>query len=430
MAQTAEGAMQESTNILQRMRDLSVQAANGSNSNDDRASLQEEVTQLQAELTRISDTTEFGGQKLLDGTPGTNGAISFQVGANANETISFTLDDMDATQLGATDQTTFNAGSNLDNVAATLNTTAPANFGQLSLNGTNVGTDTNDASVLAADLNSIEGVNGVTASTGFSIDISNLLGTDELDLSINGNTITTDLTTANAAAVVSGLQTNLDSTFGAGATVSADGDVVSVMFSSGALAGTNLDLDIATTASDGTSAANGNAAFQALRADGTGEGNPVDILAAAASTDATVQGMVDVSSATVSASIATDGIQIGGTGITTYTDTPGTLQRTVNTVDITTAAGAQDAISVIDAAIGQIDEKRAELGAVQNRFESTISNLTNISENVSAARSRIRDVDFAKETAAMSQNQILQQAGTTILAQANQLPQAALSLLG
>lgn len=202
MAQTAEGALQESTNILQRMRDLSVQAANGSNSTTDRASINKEITALQTELTRISDKTSFGDRALLSGS--FSAGVTFQVGAKANETITITIGDLDATAL----------------------------------------------SVQAAVLN------------------------------------------------------------------------------------------------------------------------------------------------------------------------------------VNTQTAAQSAITSIDKAIAKIDSTRADLGAVQNRFEHTISNLANVQENVSASRSRIRDTDFATETAAMTRNQILQQAGTSILAQANQLPQAALSLLG
>ena len=199
IAQTAEGALQESTDILQRMRDLSIQSANGSNSSADRASLQLEITALNAELDRIDDTTSFGDLKIFEDF---SDEVDFQVGAKANETIS------------------------------------------ISISG---------------------------ASSG--------------DLSVSG-------------------------------------------------------------------------------------------------------------------------------------------------VNISTAAGSQSAIGAIDKAIAQIDTARAELGAVQNRFEHTISNLANIEENVTASRSRIRDTDFANETANLTKNQILQQAGTSILAQANQLPQAALSLLG
>jgi flagellin len=203
IAQTAEGAMSETTNILQRMRELALQSANGSNSTEDRASLQKEVLALETEIGRIATTTSFGGQDLLTGTGGDGaGKFDFQVGANANEIISFTLTNMDA------------------------------------------------------------GTLGVTA------------------------------------------------------------------------------------------------------------------------------------------------------------------------LSIADATDSQAAIDTIDAALKIVDDKRADLGAVQNRFDHTISNLANIQENVSASRSRIQDTDFASETAEMTKNQILQQAGTSILSQANQLPQAALSLLG
>ena len=202
IAQTAEGAMSETTNILQRMRELALQSANGSNSTEDRASLQKEVLALETEIGRIATTTSFGGQELLTGAGGVAGTFTFQVGSNANETIDFELTNMDAATLG------------------------------------------------------------------------------------------------------------------------------------------------------------------------------------------------------------------------------------VNALSIADATDSQAAIATIDAALKVVDDKRADLGAVQNRFEHTISNLANIQENVSASRSRIQDTDFATETAEMTKNQILQQAGTSILSQANQLPQAALSLLG
>ncbi|WP_425642700.1 flagellin [Marinomonas gallaica] len=213
LAQTAEGALDETTNMLQRMRTLSIQSANGSNTDEDRVALQREIAQLGAEINRVADTTTFGGQKLLNGSyDGT-----FQVGADANQTISFSL--------------------------STSNTAG-------------------------------------TAGAGFNVSGMNTAG----------------------------------------------------------LAATALS--------------------------------------------------------------------------------------------ISTASNAQSMISIIDSMIAAVDGKRAELGAVQNRFSSTISNLSNISENVSASRSRIRDADFAQETATLTSAQILQQASSTILAQANQRPQSALSLLG
>ncbi|MAF15387.1 MAG: flagellin [Marinomonas sp.] len=211
LAQTAEGALDETTSMLQRMRTLAIQSANGSNTTEDRAALQQEVQQLGAEMDRIANTTTFGGQKLLDGSY----SGKFQVGADANQTISFSLSS-----------------------------------------------------------------SGSTLGGGFKVSGMNSAG-------------------LNAAAL-----------------------------------------------------------------------------------------------------------------------------------DVTTMDNAQSMISIIDGMIAAVDSKRAELGAVQNRFSSTISNLSNISENVSASRSRIRDTDFAEETAKLTNAQILQQASSSILAQANQRPQTALSLLG
>jgi len=221
LSQTAEGALDETTNMLQRMRTLSIQASNGSNSDKDRAALQQEVSQLSTEINRIASDTTFGGENLLDGTY----TGIFQVGADSNQTISFNLTD----------------------------------------------------------------------------------------------------------------------------------------------GGVNNTIDYA-----------GNGGFT---------------MSGLSSSAATAQ--VDVSSASVS-----------------------------------TVANAQSMIDVLDTMIAAVDSKRAELGAIQNRFGSTISNLSNVTENVSAARSRVRDADFAEETAKLTSSQILQQASSSILAQANQRPQTALSLLG
>jgi flagellin len=222
LAQTAEGAMDETTNMLQRMRTLAIQSANGSNTDEDRLAIQQEIAQLATEIDRVADTTTFGGQNLLDGTYASG---SFQVGADASQTISFSL------------------------------------------------------------------------------------------------------------------------------------------------------------ASGGTN-------------------NSVDISAA------------------------------GGFNVQGLSTAAGTTIITSLTASVSSVANAQSMIEMLGSMIAAVDTKRAELGAVQNRFSSTISNLGNIKENVEGARSRIRDADFAEETATMTSNQILQQASTTILSQANQRPQSAMSLLG
>jgi flagellin len=321
IAQTAEGAMQESTNILQRMRELALQSANGSNSSDDRDSLQKEVDALQKELTRIAETTSFGGQKLLDGNFGTK---SFQVGtsSDASERIEMTISGIKASDLG-------NA------VGSVVGTPAAASYD--------------------------------SAKIGDAAEVITFSATDA-----DGN--------------VSTKQVNF--TVGMGSQDAAD----AINEAAGSL-GINASVD--------------------------------------SSGDLTFAVSSDVATLTAGSSLATGG-SFAAVASPTSIALAGSAGTTVSSIDIsgTDGTGAQNAIATIDGALEQIDAQRADLGALQNRFSFTISNLSNISENVSASRSRIQDTDFAVETANMTKNQILQQAGTSILAQANQLPQAALSLIG
>ncbi len=318
MAQTAEGAMQASTDILQRMRELALQSANGSNSAEDRGALQKEVAQLQTELTRIADTTSFGDQKLIDGSFGTK---SFQVGANANETIDMTLSSMKASDLGTISGKTLTIAG-FDNAAT---------------------------GILAETLTFA--VTTASGTSSVSFDVALGAGTDDIIDAVNDN-----VGSLGIRAISDGLG--------------------SITFSS-----TNA----VTAVTVGSSVAGDAGVFESIATPGAGTLGGAD-------------------SAT------------GGTA--------------VGSIDISSAVGAQSALESIDAALKQVDEQRADLGAIQNRFGHTISNLANIQENVSASRSRIQDTDFAIETAVMTKNQILQQAGTSILAQANQIPQAAISLLG
>ncbi|OEC37147.1 flagellin [Pseudomonas cuatrocienegasensis] len=326
MAQTAEGALQQSTSILQRMRDLSLQSANGSNSDEERKALNSEVTELKKELNRISNTTTFGGKKLLDGSFETT---TFQVGSAANETISVKIDEMSTESL----EGTFSSGS---------------------ITASSVATGTASASGAIAVSITMVGGEARTFSATFASGATQAEQVQALATVIN------DANIGVGAFVNESGSIDLVTSLGSG---SEAGQIESLSFGSGAT------VDAAKTAS----------------ASGTG-------------TD------IDVAEVT-----------------------SGNL---VDDIDITDVIGSQKAVIVIDDAIQAIDAQRADLGAVQNRFENTIGNLQNISENVSAARGRIQDTDFAAETANLTKNQILQQAGTAILAQANQLPQAVLSLLG
>ncbi|MFD2180269.1 flagellin [Veronia pacifica] len=308
IAQTAEGAMQESTLILQRMRDLSLQSANGTNSGLERSAIQEEITALQDELNRIAETTAFGGRKLLNGTFSPS---SFQIGADAGEAMTITM-----TSIRADD-------SRMGGVKFSGSEAKTA--------GWNVSNATKDMKIVFTS------DSGTTTSVSFDAKVGDDI--EELATYINGKS---------------------ESKFSASVT---EGGSLQIFFRDPYV--------------------NGNVTF----------------------------------SGGLSSALGIDGTT-GGTAVTTQS------------IDVSTSGGAQMGVSIIDSALDYIDRQRADLGAKQNRLSHTINNLSSIQENVSASNSRIRDVDFAKETTQLTKGQIMQQASTSILAQAKQLPQAALSLLG
>ncbi|WP_185265509.1 flagellin N-terminal helical domain-containing protein [Halopseudomonas xiamenensis] len=710
IAQTAEGAMQESTNIMQRMRDLALQAANGSNSDSERAALQQEFSALSGELTRIAETTAFGGKKLLDGSMGNT---SFQIGSNANETVSFGLSSVSASALSgtfssakvagdvstlsasvtgaankfapstATGASVSSAGASVEGTAIAANApifggagedklTSTAATEGLVINGTAINLAEGDSRQGVVDkINAQSGTTGVTASFAdnkITLSSANTFVVDQgantaaLGLATNAttdggaasaftlNTVTTGSTlalnvggtvttieinptaggtgrlegaggvidqinkqsastgvTASVDAATGGLklqgtsaftietantelglvadatpQTNITGTenlrdaaiatgstaigdliIGSTAITLAEGDtladvadkinaetgttgVTATVNDQGGLSlsstvdfkitdnavsqalnlidanATTLGLIEAGAASNGGAAKDGsfklndvtisfnkgddiaavmksindqtaNTGVTASEKDGrlvlsseNGDGksikladdvagslstvgltagstaaklqestsinlNGTEVKLAAGSDMEAVATAINTASTGVSASVnANGGLDLfsgnesftltdgaSGTGLAALglTDAAGThtgvvVEASVSNLDITSAEGAQQAISVLDGAMQQIDSERAKLGAVQNRFESTISNLQNIAENASAARGRVMDTDYAAESANLAKNQIMQQAGTAMLAQANQLPQAVLSLLG
>jgi len=397
MAQTAEGAMQESTNILQRMRDLSLQSANGSNSDVDRASMQKELSALQTELTRIADTTSFGNQKLLNGDFGTK---AFQVGANANETISMSLSDVSANKIGQNQKTGAGTVFGIAAAAGTAYGTATAtDMVVAGPNGVSAATDVSGKNALevAQTVNTLG--TGVTAEATASVQLSGFtaadtgtleIGDDSYDLSLYNGSMS-DLA---AAIGKDGHSASYDSDTG---TLDITAKDVAGIKAVGPAAGSTLQMATVTDGVAGTSA------------------------------------LVDDSGVVVNAELSfssSEAFSVTGTvGDLTAASGASTLS-TVRDIDISQQDDAQDAIAVIDAAIAGIDSQRADLGAVQNRMNFTISNLSNIQSNVTDARSRIQDVDFASETAELTKQQILSQTSSAMLAQANQIPQTALSLLG
>jgi flagellin len=468
LAQTAEGALQQSTGILQRMRDLALQSANGSNGASERAALQGEVAQLQQELNRIADTTSFGGRKILDGTFGSQ---SFQVGANAFETISVSVGAASASRIGASRFNSSVAGAGTDVTAAQSGIAAtavastdfeqftatsigysssPANTDGLTIKG-KLGTasiglaDGSSARALANAVNKATDSTGVTASARTAVRLQQDASGGFTNTATTG-TISFTLYGSNNAKETDGVQISATLTDWSDLSGLADAvnketgrtGISARVLNNGALEmvserGDNIMVKDYRATTDGVDDV--AAELQTLSFNGDNgiddDQDASDTIDGAATlsgdgaTGAVAVGQVRFESADAFEVENFETIDGGQQEASVYS----TLEA-VSSVNIGTAIGSQNALGIISAAISNIDSQRAQLGAVQNRFENTISNLQNIGENASAARSRIRDTDYAAETSELTKNQILQQAGTAILAQANQLPQAVLSLLG
>ncbi|AZF65285.1 MULTISPECIES: flagellin [Pseudomonas] len=407
IAQTAEGAMQQSTNILQSMRTLALQSANGSPSADDRKSNQAQYAALTAELTRIATTTTFGGKNLLDGSFGTT---SFQVGANANQTIDMSIGNVAANNIGSQQLKSQGVAPSATGVAGgALTVTGGGQSKNLTIAaGASAGQ-------IAAQMNGAVGGLAATASTvaQFTVDSA-------------------------AIAAATPASANFTLQVGSGAAVQFTGvvkasDLADQLKSNAAKLGITVNYDSTTQALSVKSDTGENLTFNAGDAgaiagvkvatlDGTGTAGTAVALA---NTAIIATGAVSLNS---SSSYSLSGAGVTGLFAATGTAANST-KTTVNNTDITTAANAQNSIDVITQAISDIDSQRAGLGAVQNRFDNTVANLQSISDNSSAARGQIQDVDYAAETAQLTKQQTLQQASTAILSQANQLPSAVLKLL-
>lgn len=426
MAQTAEGAMQESTNIMQRMRDLSLQAANGSNSDEDRGAIQKEVDSLQEELNRIADTTSFGGQNLLDGSYGTQ---EFQIGSNSNETQSLTLTDVSAHAIGRTTRG-FDAGAGP--VSTTISPGDANTSGSMTLNlgGTDHQIDINKdmtADDIANKVNNISGISDVDVKGTHAVaTIDNMSTgiTGSASLDINGANI--DITgAADTAAVASAIQQAIDDGDLENVAVSETGGTLTLTATDG---GTDLNITAdLTSATAGTfdieNTSDASSTTTTVANGATGSNTSQAVSQASSFT-------VDFSGAKLNTGISSVSVKDGtNASVDMAIDTSKTTTESVASIDVSTADGAQNAVDILDSAIAQVDEQRADLGAFQNRMNHTLNNLANVNENVNASNSRIKDVDFAKETTDLTKNQILQQASTSILAQAKMNPQAALSLL-
>ncbi|MQU55444.1 flagellin [Pseudomonas sp. FSL R10-1339] len=495
IAQTAEGAMQESTNILQRLRELALQSANGDKSADDRASLQQEFTAKVGELTRISSTTTFGGRNLLDGSFQNQ---AFQVGADANQTISFGMSDISATGLKGTfgeanaiggtttleasvTGSVFKAGSfgatgGAAFAAPTVATPATTAEGTITIAGKDIAvTDKSTAETTAAAINKLTKDTGVTATlnatkaliltsdtafdvsssytgagftatataataaTGLKADTQISINGTAVDLK-KGNELDDVIGLINAKATVDKTGVTASSQDGRLVLTSADGKPVSLANGADATTGPGslAKLGLTTGSTQAKLTADTSVSFNGVEVKFK-KGDSMDTIVSSinsASTGVTASKNADNSLKLFSTKDITIADGSAGTGLaslgltdTVKTTTANTVETTVSDLSVLTAEGAQQTIQALTGAIQQIDTQRSALGAVQNRFDSTVSNLQSISENSAAARGRVQDTDFASEAAELTKQQTLQQAATAILSQANQLPSAVMKLL-
>jgi len=453
VAQIAEGALSETTNVLQRMREIAVQSLNASNSVADRASLQTEMEQLHQEVTRIASTTAFGETKLLNGSFSQK---AFQVGANVGESVVLSISSAKAADLGAQNTLSFTdanfqtakisgaaaESANSSAIAAqtlTFTNTPPGGTAVTSTvtvdaddsaseiadkitsdvdgvrasahtalqisDGTNAGTYSNSATAVVK-------INGVSlsVSTGGNFDafVANVATAAQSATGLNNltfNVITTGGTTADDVLEISD-ETGADITFGI---VSDGADTIKVDVDS-------LDKPAFNSNGGALQGETGSSQNDLVEGNFTTATGYVSL-----TTD-------DPNSVhTFKSSVAVGATGIGSASAVTGTVTAGTSK--LDDVNVTTVSGAKTALDIIDSAITSVNDSRATLGAVQSRMDAVVSNLSSVSENSQAARSRIMDADFASETAQLAKTQILQQAGISVLAQANAQPQNVLALL-
>jgi flagellin len=408
LAQTAEGGLQESTAILQRMRELAVQSANDTNTNADRGSIQDEVDALVSELDRIAEKTTFNNQKILDGS---YTGVKFHIGANFRENLTINVKDARSQALGrqakyssSDDVAVAGGAQGLQDEDVVLN--------GVSIRSTVAADDTvsstlNDASAIAkaAAINDSTKFTNVTAvvektEVVAGSDISAVTMDSTNNIAINGAVLTGFRVQDNDA----------DDTL--------VNQINAVTEETGVVASLDVDNRLVLSAEDGRN----------IEVTVSGNGTRTGLAAAAGTTVTggrlTLQSEDQFDLAGNAAGKLGD---VGGPGASLFGVNG---ENSVATLDMTSREGANEALQILDVAIGQVSASRSDLGAVQNRLGSTVRNLEVSSENLTAARSRIQDADFAHETAAFSKSKIVQQAGVSILAQANQQPNIALSLLG
>ena len=424
LAQTAEGALVETTNALQRIRELAIQSANDTNSASDRSALQSEVSLLQQEINRIANTTQFNGKTLLDGN---FSGQYFHVGANANQTIGVSISGAKATSIGdnrVAETGTLNvavaaaagAGARVANsVLGTEELTISGSSGTVTTTTVAAG---DSGYTLAALVNSNTASTNVSATAITKATLGALSAAGTVNFTLFGSNTTGVAVTATVGSItdLSSLNdaiNNYAATTGITSTVS--GGTITLTSEQG------YDISITDMLNTGTA----TMAFQALDAYSNATSGALATLGGAVGTDSSTVG----ATLRFSSPSAFTVTSAAGGGIFSAATANASSLSSVATINVGSQSGANSAISIIDSALQTIVSQRASLGAIQNRVSSTIANLTTTAENLTASRSRIQDADFAAETANLTRGQILQQAGIAMLAQANALPNQVLTLL-
>ena len=407
LLQTAEGSLQSTGNILQRVRELSVQSANATNSAGDRKAIQQEVGQLLSEADRISQTSEFNGLKLLDGSFGT---ATFQVGANAGQTIQATTANF----------RTINYGNNevATTAPATVTTGTAYTAGSFDIQGLQSATISVGASDSAQTLAS--NINGAAEKTG----VTATAKTEESATFVAGGVYSLGLTSDNStAANVTFTVGNPLNAANLASSVSAFNDVSASTGVTAKLNSTNDGLILTNAAGNNITLKNNStaAASTVVAASINAAGTVGTTATVGTGETAKTMGYISMNS--------DKGFSIGNVTSTNAVTAVGATLNPVSGIDVSTTKGANDALKILDSALAAVNNQRASFGALQSRFETAVTSLESTSENLSASRSRIQDTDFAAETAKLTRGQILQQAGTAMLAQANSLPNGVLSLL-
>jgi flagellin len=401
LTQTAEGSLNAIGDNLQRIRELAVQSANTGNNSSDRAALNAEATQLIAEIDRVANNSAFNGIKLLDGTF-QNQSLQVGAGNDTNDRITISIANAKSSALGVGSGSSYSTSTTSNAVTSTV-----LAAGDVIINGFNVGATTSDGvssdGATASAISKANAINAITGKTGVTAQITNAskvltAGADgtAFGLTINGVSITgtPPATTAGSANTIAAAINAVSSQTGVTASLNATAGAYTLT----AIDGRNITVVAGTAGASGLSST-------------------------------TYYGKISLTST------RSDGIVVGGAAATAIGATAGATQATttagagVSSLNLTTVEGSQSALTVLDSAINTITDARASMGAYQNRLSASISNLETTSMNLSASRSRILDTDYAKETTNLAKSQIITQAATAMLAQANQGAQSVLALL-